>query len=69
MGVLAAQGRHLVRLVLGLDPFGDEREIEIMGEPGDRGHDGHRCRPVEVGDERAVDLDDVDGKAAEVAQR
>ena len=54
----------------GLDPFADRREAELPGQRNDgRRDDGRRSLLLEVHDEGAVDLDDVDGQAREIAQR
>ena len=66
----APQREQLVALHGGLHAFGDRREAERPGHVHDRADDGRvvRIRP-EPGDEAAVDLDLVDGKALEVAHR
>ena len=67
--VLAAHGDQQVALDLGFDAFGDDVEVQGAGDADDA---LDQSEPL-VGDgdpvdERLVDLEDVDGELAQVAQ-
>jgi len=52
-------------LLLGLDPFRGRNHVEAFGKAGNGVHDGERLNAVrEILDERTIDLDLVEWKAA-----
>src|SRR5665213_3639220 len=62
-------GDHLM-LLPGLDALADDGQPECMCELDRHGHDGAtRLVPNEVGDEALIDLDDVDRKSLQIAER
>ena len=56
-------------LLVVLDPLGDRAQTELVPDPYDRARQARFLRRAEQLDERAIDLEDVDGEAVEVAQR
>src|SRR5262249_33047769 len=65
----AAERAYLLELGHRLDAFGRRHDAEIFRKACDREHDRHRIVPVrESADEAAVDLDLVEGEAAQIAQ-
>ena len=67
--LVAAFGAQPVELVHGLHAFGRRGDVEAAAEAGDRAHDRHAVGALrQILDERAVDLDLVERKAAEIAQ-
>src|SRR5580704_3025399 len=68
--VRAAEPANKLELLLRFHAFGGGRHVQAFGETGDRLHDrigvGTLAQPL---DEAAVDLDLVERKAAQVAQR
>src|SRR3954454_23958699 len=69
LGDVAAQGRQLSDVLRVLDPLRDDLQPERVRQADQRRDDARVARLVERGDERAVDLELVDGEPAEVAQR
>src|SRR6478752_5872297 len=70
LDLVAAQEAEELGLSGGLDAFGDHFEIEGVGEGDDGGDDRHLLRIFgHIVDERAIDLEGVEGQAAEVAER
>ena len=71
--MFAAQRPQLGELTLRLDPFGDRREAERMGEIDDAGNDGavalFLADAPEAVDERLVDLQRVDRETLQVRER
>ena len=67
---VAAEGRQLLHDGLGVDPLGDDREAQAVGEV-DHGADDRLGRVIgqERLDEGLVDLDRRHGKALQVRQR
>ena len=65
-----AEFAQQVALLLGLDAFGGRRHVAIGGDVHHRLHDAGRAfRLGDVGDEAAVDLDLVERKTLQIAQR
>jgi len=65
----AAKRLDLLQLLARLDAFGGGRDAEVLGETRDGEHDGNRsAADRRATDEAAVDLDLVEGKAAQMAQ-
>jgi hypothetical protein len=61
---------QLVRLRLALDAFCHDLEVQAVAEPDDRLGDGRTLRrPVELGDEVPIELEQVDRQPGEIAQR
>ena len=57
-------------LVGGLDPFGQNRDAQSVGEPDDRPDDGERTVAApEMRNERAIDLDAIERKLLQIRQR
>ena len=52
-----------------LDPLGDSAQAELVPDPHDRARQARFLGRAEQLDERAIDLEDVDWEAVEVAQR
>ena len=67
----AAFRAHPIGLLLGLDAFGGRRHAQADAEPGDGAHDGEGVHigRRQIADEAAIDLDLVEGKLAQIAQR
>src|SRR5262245_34723790 len=70
LGEFAVEGFKLLGVLGGLDSFGGDANAKRMGQ-GDNGLDDLKVLAVEphAVDERTVDLEQVDGKAMEVAER
>src|SRR5207247_4562083 len=67
---VAAEAAQDPELLVGLDALGDRGQVEGVGERDDRGCDRRVLRLVaEPGDKRSVDLERVDGEAAQVRER
>jgi len=70
LDLLAAGASEELLLFGVLHPFGDHRQLQAVGEGDDGAGDGGVVVVVgQAGDERLVDLQDVDGQALEVAER
>src|SRR5450755_1686398 len=66
---LVAEGTEQIELFEGFDAFGDHGEVESVCQSEDAFEHGKgRCVGGGAGDERAVDLDDVDGQTGQGAQ-
>ena len=69
LDVGTAEIANPLELLLGFDALGRRCHAEIVGKARDRMNDGVRLRIVtEPLDEAAVDLDLVEGEAAQIAQ-
>src|SRR5436190_1309861 len=69
LGLDAAFSSQKFKLPFGLDAFGGDGDTKLRAQSDDRAHDRRRVMVVDVMDEGAVDLDLVDGEAAEIAER
>ena len=69
LGGAAAQGAQALGLFLALDPFGDGHQTQGLGDLDDGLGQAGRVVIGQRGDERAVDLEDVDRELLEVGQR
>ena len=66
----ASEGPHPCALRFGFDALGDDAGAEHVREHADHVRDLGRGRiPIDAADEAAVDLDAVERKGAEIAQR
>src|SRR6478672_3721096 len=66
----AALPAQEVELRVGLDAFGSGDDAEALAEAGHRADDRHRLvARCKFAHERTVDLDIVEGKTAQIAQR
>lgn len=69
LDAVTSEGAQVVELVVGVDTFSDDGEVEAMGESDDTfGDSGVVGVIVEVLDEGLVDFEDLDGEAFEVEQ-
>src|SRR4051794_36897785 len=69
LGVSAALVLNPDQLVFGFNAFRRHQHAERSAEAHDRSYDGHRLRRIGyVANERSVDLDLVEGKAAQITQ-
>jgi len=67
---VAAERPQTVQLLLGLDPLGHDLEPQAVGQRDGAGDDRRVAVVVsEAGDERAVDLEHVQGKIVQIAER
>src|SRR5690349_18150648 len=69
LDTVATDTAQLLELRFALDAFGNDTEVEPVPEPDDRLDEPEPAvPPIAVLDERAVDLQHVDGKAREIGQ-
>src|SRR5690606_15713815 len=68
--LVTALGGKKLKLLLGLDAFGDERDPKPVAKPDDRADNRRRLRVApEIHDKGLVDLDLVEGKRLQIGQR
>src|SRR5215470_17216452 len=70
LGLGAPLRAHLIQLLLSFDAFRRRGHAEALAKPGDRANDGDRVWLLDkVANKGSVDLDFVEWKTAEIAQR
>jgi len=67
---VTARGAELTRLILGLDPLGDDPDIELLRDLEEALDDSHTgVTRFEAGNETLVDLYDIDRHRQQVRER